>query len=202
MLGPIVADFDRLTEEFKRDMGAKLEDNVKKVIDRNGPSTITIEPDELRHLNPRWKPLSNITKMLKGSSKPMIDTGMLRNFVRWIIEDSEVDGLEGVLKIGWFEEAGSRVWIALVHEFGLTGTTFKLPDGSYAGGPPIGRTPIARAKIRAWYRDRLGLKVSGIVIIPERSMLRKAADMVARDLDEYFLATFKSYIINILRTGI
>ena len=118
------------------------------------------------------------------------------NFIRWQIEDSDWDGMKQVVKVGFFEELGKKVWIAAVHEFGLTGQRFNTPEGRIMGGDPIGRTPQARAKIRWWYntktrvriggkvvRSGLNMKVSGIVIIPERSMLRKAVDFLVPDVE-------------------
>lgn len=198
-LTELVEDFDDFVDSFKNSMGAELEAIIKDdIFMSGGKATQDTDPLNPRGVNPKWADLSWITVQLKGSSGILIDTQQLRNFVRWQIEDSEWDDLKGVVKVGWFEEAGDRVWIAAIHEFGLTGVTFRTPDGQIMGGIPIGRDAQSRANIRAWFYAKLGLRVTGRIIIPERSMLRKAADIIDPNLDQYADAIFLKWLEKIV----
>jgi len=198
LLQPLIDGLDNWVLAFKKGMGAYIEKTIQDIFVRQGPPTDDTDPLNPRGLNPQWKPLSWITVQLKGSSAILLDTRQMANFVRWEIEDSEWDDQQQIVKIGWFEDAGDRVFIAAIHEFGLTGTTFKTPDGQIMGGEPIGRTATARAGVRSWFYKTLGLKVTGRVIIPERSMLRKAADIIVPDLEDMAWASFLSFLRGII----
>jgi len=198
LLQPMIDHFDSWIEGFKKGMGAYIEQVVKDLFAKQGPATNDSDPLNPRGVNPAWAPLSWITIQLKGSSAILIDTRQLANYVTWRIEDSEWDKLSGVVKVGWFEESGDRAYIAAIHEYGLTGTLFRAPDGSIMGGEPIGRTDSARNSIRGWFYKNLGLKVTGRIVIPERSMLRKAADLIVPDLDDMIWASFIRYLRGIV----
>jgi len=186
ILQNLISDFDIFTKTFKESMGEEFIALIKEdIIYSGGPTTQDTDPMNPRGINPQWPPLSNLTIQLKGSSAIMIDTQQLINTIRWQIEDSEWDNQSNILKVGWFEDSGNRAYVAAIHEFGLTGSVFRTPDGNVMGGAPVGRTPQARANIRHFFKKRLGITVSGRIIIPERSMLRKAVDLVVPKLADY-----------------
>jgi len=81
--------------EILRIVGAFLEGQIKQTITRG---------------RAEWPPLSPETIKRKGSSKPLIDTGKLRNSVTHKVEGNAV-------KVGVF---GEEAVIAAVHEFGTT----------------------------------------------------------------------------------
>ncbi|WP_290597045.1 MULTISPECIES: HK97-gp10 family putative phage morphogenesis protein [unclassified Archaeoglobus] len=76
-------------------VGAFLEDQIKKTIS---------------HGRAEWPPLSPETIKRKGSSKPLLDTGHLRDSITHKVEGNAV-------KVGVF---GEEAIIAAVHEFGTT----------------------------------------------------------------------------------
>jgi len=195
-LQTLINDFDIWVNTFKEVMGNYLEKVIKQdVFAAQGPATTDTDPLNPRGINPRWKELSPITIQLKGSSAILFDTRQMVNYVKWRIEDSDFDDISNLLKIGWFEDSGNRAYIAAIHEFGLTGSYFRTPNaGVIMGGEPIGRTEAARKGIRGWFWNRLGLRVTGRVVIPERSMLRKAADMVVPHLDDMAWASLLRFI--------
>ena len=204
LLTSIINDFDVWIKAFKNGMGAYIENVIKvDVIGAQGPPTNDTDPLNPRGTNPQWKQLTQLTKDLKGSSEILLDTRQMINFVKWIIEDSDWDDATDLVKIGWFEDSGNRAYIAAIHEYGLTGVTFLTPDGQRMGGMPIGRTADARRKIQWWYektgKELYGqpMKVTGVVVIPERSMLRKAADMIEPHLADMALASFIKWLRNI-----
>jgi hypothetical protein len=179
LLSPLIDALPDTIFSFKEQVGNIMKGELfESVFAEQGPQTRNTDPLNPGGVNPQWPPLSPVTIMLKGSSGILMDLGLMRASARWEISDSEIDGKESVVKFGWHEEAGDRVWIAAIHEFGLTGTLFNTPQGITMGGEPIGRTAEARAKIRWWYRRHLGMSVSGVIKIPRRSMLGKTADLL------------------------
>lgn len=200
-------NWDEFIISMKLVYANELEALVKDNFNNQGQAVVNTDRLDPRGLNPRWKELSHITKTLKGSSQILQDTSQLKNFVRWQIEDSDWDDLRQVVKVGFFEELGEKVWIAAVHEFGLTGQRFLTPEGEIMGGDPIGRTPQARAKIKWWYntktkvmiggkvtRSGLNMRVKGVIIIPERSMLRKAVDFLVPDIEDIALTFLNEFL--------
>lgn len=200
----MIDHFDKWMKGFRNGMGAYIENVIKvDVIGAQGQPTNDTDPLNPRGVNPKWAKLTQLTIDLKGSSEILLDTRQMINFVKWIIEDSDWDDATDLVKVGWFEDSGNRAYIAAIHEYGLTGVTFRTPAGQIMGGMPIGRTPDARRKIQWWYEEtgkRLygqPMKVSGVVVIPERSMLRKAADMIEPHLADMALASFIKWLRNI-----
>jgi hypothetical protein len=202
-----IDNWDQFIMSMKVIFANELESLVKDNFNNQGQAVRDTDPLNPRGINPKWKELSQITKTLKGSDTILEDTRQLVNNVRWQIEDSEWDDMRQVVKVGFFEELGEKVWIAAVHEFGLTGQRFRTPEGEIMGGDPIGRTPQARAKVRWWYNTKtktmiggkvtqsgLNMKVSGVVIIPERSMLRKAADFLVPKMEEIAETTLNDFL--------
>jgi hypothetical protein len=207
----LTINWEDIIREFKVRMAVLLEKRLKELFDTNGEATINTDILNPGAVNPKWKELSPITIQLKGSSAILRDERQLINTIKYILEDMDVSDyrvgrLTEVVKLGWFEDSGgyndgkrflSTPHLAAIHEFGLTGTVFKTPDGVIMGGDPVGRTAQARANVRKWFFKELGLKVSGRVVIPERSMLRKTADMIALKLDTLFDTFLNAYLQNI-----
>lgn len=212
LLQTLELDWENIIRDFKVRIGTILLKHIKELFNTNGDATENTDPLNPGGVNPKWKPLSPLTIQLKGSSSILRDENQLLNTIKYIIEDMDVSDpvvgqLKEVVKLGWFEDSGgyndgkrylSTPHLAAIHEFGLTGKVFKTPDGQNMGGLPVGRTAEARSKIRNWFYKELGLKVSGVVIIPERSMLRKTADLVALKLDTLFDTFFNAYLQNII----
>jgi len=212
LLQSLELDWEDIIRDFKVRMGTLLLKRIKELFNIDGEATENTDPLNPGGVNPKWKPLSPITIQLKGSSSILRKENQLLNTIKYIIEDMDVSDpmvgqLKEVVKLGWFEDSGgyndgkrylSTPHLAAIHEFGLTGKVFNTPDGKIMGGLPVGRTAEAREKIRKWFYKELGYKVSGVVVIPERSMLRKTADLIALKLDQLFDIFFNVYLQNII----
>jgi hypothetical protein len=210
LLQTLEFDWNNIIRDFKVRMGTLLLKRIKELFNTNGEATINTDPLNPGGINPKWKELSPVTIKLKGSSSILRDENQLLNTIKYIIEDMDsadpiVGTLKEVVKLGWFEDSGgyndgtrylSTPHLAAIHEYGLTGKLWNTPDGKVMGGLPVGRTTEARQKIRDWFYRELGYKVSGVVVIPERSMLRKTGDLVALKLDELFNTFFNAYLLN------
>jgi hypothetical protein len=202
-LGEFINGFDNMIDGIKQSIGNTMKYlTVNEVFNKQGPSTINTSDLESRGQTPQWEPLSAITVQLKGSSAILMDTRQMINFVKWQIEDSEFDGLPDVVKFGWFEDSGDRAYIAAIHEFGLTGITQRTFDGHVMGGAPIGRTDEAKAKVRWWFRENVGINVTGRIIIPERPMLRKTADLIVPLLEDIGLAGVYKFLRKIKENNV
>lgn len=200
-LQPVIDSWEIMNDAYKEAVGNEAVATIKDdIFNGQGQATVNTDPLNSGGMNEKWQELSDITKMLKKSSSILINTGQLRNTIRFQIEDSSFDDKTKLIKIGWFEDSGGAgseggknmltiPHLAAIHEFGLTGKLFLTPEGITMGGEPIGRTFIARRNIRNWYWEKLGLRVSGVVIIPERSMLRKGADMLLPKIVKMYLGT-------------
>jgi len=184
ILDEFVDEFEDMVHAFKESAGNVTRHLfLDRVMAAQGPPTISNDPID-SGLNPAWPPLSDITVRLKGSTGMLVDTGDMRSFAEWRIEDSDVGGAPNSLKFGWFENAGDRAWIAAIHEFGLTGQVFPTESGEQMGGDPVGRTVTARARVRAWLLANAGVSTSGRVTIPRRSMLGKTTDLLEEVLED------------------
>lgn len=192
-LGKFINLFDDFVEGMKEGYGNSMKEEIAKVFNTQGLPTQNTNPLETRGINPQWEKLSPITVQLKSSSAILMDTRQMINFVKWQIEDSRFDSFPDILKFGWFEDSGDRAYIAAIHEYGLTGQTFVSDDYHIMGGAPIGRTKEARAKVRWWFKNNLKMNVSGRVIIPERSMLRKTADLIVPQMEELAWVSFLEF---------
>ena len=118
-LGDFVEFLPDLIHSFKEQAGNILREILlPEIFAQQGPATISRDPIDPGP-NPQWEPLSDITVRLKGSSGILVDTGDMRAFANWRIEESEAGGGEDSLKFGWFEDSGDRAYIAAIHEFGL-----------------------------------------------------------------------------------
>ena len=202
-LGEFIDGFDTMVDGIKQSVGNTMKYLiVNEVFNKQGQQTTNTSDLEARGVNPQWEPLSPITVQLKGSSAILMDTRQLINFVKWQIEDSEFDGLPNVVNFGWFEDSGDRAYIAAIHEFGLTGTTVRTFDGHIMGGAPIGRTNEARAKVKWWFRKNLNLHVTGRIVIPERSMLRKTADLLVPIVEDIGLASVYNFLKKIKENNV
>jgi hypothetical protein len=183
LLEDFLFDYDDLIREFLTKIGHIFHHTLNEIFNHDGPFVAGTDPLNTGD-TPIWQELSDITIQLKGSSKILEDTRQMINSVQWEISSSEIDGNQNTIKFGWLDNSGNRAYIAAIHEYGLTGTTYTAEDGSIMGGQAIGRTEEARKKIQAWYRGVLDMKVSGVIVIPERSMLRKTADVVVPIMEE------------------
>jgi hypothetical protein len=202
-LTDLTANFDDWIIGLKESFGNIMHKSINDIFNMQGPPTQNSSDLEARSTNPQWPPLSPITIQLKGSSSIMMDTRKLINYCKWQIEDSYYDNMKGVVKFGWFEDSGGygkgnnvvpTPYIAAIHEFGLTGTKVQTDFGHVMGGEPIGRTPEARRNVRWWFRNNLGMNVTGRIIIPERSMLRKTADMIVPQMEDIGDASFLMFV--------
>jgi len=195
LLGPLINDMDNFEDSLKNTYGIRAEELIKEdIFNGQGPETDNTDPLNPRSKNPQWQDLSNITVYLKGSSTILIDTGQLRNTVEWRIEDSDWDGEEQLVKIGWFESSGgygrgSKVYptayIAAIHEFGVTGDYYVTVDGSVMGAEPISADPVKMERVRKYLAYKgIYLNKKSKITIPERSMIRKAADMLIPEMED------------------
>lgn len=206
----IIDSWDITNEAFRKGVGDESVALIKDdIFNGQGQATVNTDPLNPGGMNEKWQDLSPITQMLKKSSSILINTGQLRNTVKYQIEDSSFDDKTNMVKVGWFEDAGGAgseggknelpiAHIAAIHEFGLTGKLFLTPEGVTMGGDPIGRTSIARRNVRNWYWKKLGLRVSGVVVIPERSMLRKCADLLLPKLVKGWLGAIFFNLLELL----
>lgn len=161
-LGEMIDNWDSMIEGIKLGYGNVMKNIITAIFEQQGPMTINTNPLDPRLVNLEWDELAQSTIDKKGSSTILIDTRKMLNFVKFQIEDSDWDDLSQVLKFGWFEDSGDRAYIAAIHEFGLTGTYYQTDDGNTMGAQPI----------------------RGRIVIPERSMLRKLADMIVPQMEK------------------
>lgn len=109
----LIKEFKAEAEQILREIGAMGEQELKLTLTEG---------------RPEWPPLSPVTiKKRRGkrkSTKPLIDTGIMRASITYRVEAEK-----GIVKIGLFSDhsaSGERsgeenVIIGLVHEFGATG---------------------------------------------------------------------------------
>lgn len=101
----LLNSLQREKEQVLRKAGAFLEGKIK---------------EKITHSDPSWPPLKPETVKRKGSSKPLIDTGRLRNSITHKVEgDRALVGIFG----------GEVLVYAAVHEFGSPKKN--IPERSY-----------------------------------------------------------------------